>query len=422
MPRCKLEVPNAERTPRVVKAGVWGSPEEEAAWVSKVSEPATGLLRMWLVLVTGGMFHVFLGYAVFGALVSEFVLGLPWYYTVGGFMAAYEAYVTLSKTEMGGAPDPHIRGQQALSTLQDYLSLVCVIPDGVDLDPRPDEAPPTYVFGAHPHGIHAFGCSALNFAGNDMARFFPRVWHRLTGAVATVIFRVPVVRAVMLAHGYRDASRKACERVLREGRSVTLVLGGEQESIRTRAGRDAVWMVKRKGFVRLAMREGADVVPTYSFGLVDVYHYAYALQGLRMWMVNALQVCVPLFWGVGGTPCPLPVPVRTVVAEPVRVPRMAHPHPAVVEDVYNRYIGRLERLFEDHKAAAGYPEARTLSVERDAPLSGASLDAAVSKFRAYLRRKMGEEEGGRAFDAAHAQAVKLLGAEKAGTPETRKDR
>ncbi|KAA0145917.1 hypothetical protein FNF29_08346 [Cafeteria roenbergensis] len=320
MPRCKTVVPSEERRPAVVKRTEWASPEEEAVMVSRVEKPACGLLRFWIILITGGMFHVFLAYSLIGCLFSEFVLGWPWYMSLGAFLAAYITCVSIAATERVGAPDPHIRGQQAMATLRDYLSLKCVIPDDVDLDPKPEQQPPSYIFGSHPHGIHAFGCSALNFAGNDMAR-------------------------------------------------VVLVLGGEQESIRTRGGEDAVWLKNRKGFVRLAMREGASLVPTYSFGLVDIYDYAFPLQALRMWMVNTLRVCVPIFWGVAGTPCPYERPVTTVVGAPIHVEWTLHPHPALVEDAYCRYVDALERLYETHKAAAGYPADRNLHVTRDPPAS-----------------------------------------------------
>ncbi|KAA0145914.1 hypothetical protein FNF29_07847 [Cafeteria roenbergensis] len=423
MPRCKVVVPNEERRPAVVKRTEWASPEEEAVMVSRVEEPARGLHRFWIILITGGMFHVFLAYSLIGCLFSEFVLGWPWYMSLGAFLAAYITYVSIAATERVGAPDPHIRGQQAMATLRDYLSLKCVIPDDVDLDPKPEQQPPSYIFGSHPHGIHAFGCSALNFAGNDMARYFPRVWHRLTGAIASVIFRVPIVREVMLAHGYRDASRAVCEKILREGRSVVLVLGGEQESIRTRGGEDAVWLKNRKGFVRLAMREGASLVPTYSFGLVDIYDYAFPLQALRMWMVNTLRVCVPIFWGVAGTPCPYERPVTTVVGAPIHVEWTLHPHPALVEDAYCRYVDALERLYETHKAAAGYPADRNLHVTRDPPASKETLAKEAAAFRARLIHKLGPEDGRITFADAEQRARDALGEDAVPAPaEPKKER
>ncbi|KAA0145924.1 hypothetical protein FNF29_08336 [Cafeteria roenbergensis] len=346
MPRCKTVVPSEERRPAVVKRTEWASPEEEAVMVSRVEEPACGLLRFWIILITGGTFHVFLAYSLIGCLFSEFVLGWPWYMSLGAFLAAYITCVSIAATERVGAPDPHIRGQQAMATLRDYLSLKCVIPDDVDLDPKPEQQPPSYIFGSHPHGIHAFGCSALNFAGNDMARYFPRVWHRLTGAIASVIFRGPIVREVMLAHGYRDASRAVCEKILREGRSVVLA-----------------------------------------------------------------------------RPCPYERPVTTVVGAPIHVEWTLHPHPALVEDAYCRYVDALERLYETHKAAAGYPADRNLHVTRDPPASKETLANEAAAFRARLIHKLGPEDGRITFADAEQRARDALGEDAVPAPaEPKKER
>jgi 1-acyl-sn-glycerol-3-phosphate acyltransferase len=374
-------VADEERKPSLVAPESFGTASEEAKLVPPVEPPATNWLRRsWIMLITGGMFHVFVGYAALGCVISELVFDLRWYISLPLALVAYEVYANLAATEVKGAPDPLIRGQEALATLIDYLSMRCVIPPDVDLDPHADDTstgpPPAYIIAQHPHGIHAFGCSALNFAGNDFAKIFPRIWNRLTGVVASVIFRVPVVREVMLAHGYRDASRHVCELALREGRSIMLVVGGEQESIRTRGGEDTVWLKNRKGFIRLAIREGVDIVPVYSFGLVDIYSYAYWFEGLRMWMVNNLRVCLPLFWGVAGTPIPFSRPVTTVVGHPVKMPHAKHPTPSMVEDAYNRYIDALQELFEAHKASAGYPPERTLTIIRDRELSEDELEHA----------------------------------------------
>ncbi|KAA0145981.1 hypothetical protein FNF29_08317 [Cafeteria roenbergensis] len=291
MPRCKTVVPSEERRPAVVKRTEWASPEEEAVMVSRVEEPACGLLRFWIILITGGTFHVFLAYSLIGCLFSEF---------------------------------------QAMATLRDYLSLKCVIPDDVDLDPKPEQQPPSYIFGSHPHGIHAFGCSALNFAGNDMARYFPRVWHRLTGAIASA---------------------------------------------------------------------------------------------LRMWMVNTLRVCVPIFWGVAGTPCPYERPVTTVVGAPIHVEWTLHPHPALVEDAYCRYVDALERLYETHKAAAGYPADRNLHVTRDPPASKETLANEAAAFRARLIHKLGPEDGRITFADAEQRARDALGEDAVPAPaEPKKER
>lgn len=48
--------------------------------------------------------------------------------------------------------------------------------------------------------------------------------------------------------------------MLKEGKSVGIVVGGEQEQILNTAGTHLVYVTKRRGFVRLALQHGVPVV------------------------------------------------------------------------------------------------------------------------------------------------------------------
>lgn len=332
-----------------------------------VAAPATGFMRWYRLLLTGGMFHIALLYCLVGVVVMQAVLGVEWYWSLV-VLAAYWVYVSTVRTERTATPRDDLRAGVDLATLIDHLKLELVIPEDVNLDPEPRAPPPAYVFGVFPHGIHAFGCSAMNFAGNALARRFPRIWKRLSGHVASVIFRIPFLREVMMSHGYRDCSRDVCDSTLAEGRSVMLVVGGEQESIRTRAGTDIVWLHRREGFIRLAMRHGAPLVPVYTFGLTDIFHTATPLQAFREWLVSAAQICIPVFWGEWGLPIPLQRRVTTVVGRPIpvrKLPDGAKADDAEVRGLLDQFAKELADLFETHKAAAGYPPERRLVIIRE---------------------------------------------------------
>jgi hypothetical protein len=48
-------------------------------------------------------------------------------------------------------------------------------------------------------------------------------------------------------------------------------LVGEAEQLRTEYGKEKIHLKSRKGFVRLAMEEGAHLVPIYVFGETSLY-------------------------------------------------------------------------------------------------------------------------------------------------------
>jgi hypothetical protein len=183
--------------------------------------------------------------------------------------------------------------------------------------------------------------------------------------VASVLFYVPMVREMFLAAGYRDASRPVCDRILNEGKSLYIIIGGSREALETQKGRDLVYLKKRTGFVRLAIRHGVALVPCYTFNLVDMYDTAVTpFLALRRWLVSSMQICVPFFsgrfWGL--TNIPYRIPLIFAVGKPLRVPRVQDPSPELVQEYLEKYIQALDQLFEERKAAAGYPPERKLHI------------------------------------------------------------
>lgn len=53
--------------------------------------------------------------------------------------------------------------------------------------------------------------------------------------------------------------------------AVVIVPGGAAEALHARPGNFTLVLKNRKGFVRLALQHGADLVPAYSFGENDLY-------------------------------------------------------------------------------------------------------------------------------------------------------
>lgn len=54
------------------------------------------------------------------------------------------------------------------------------------------------------------------------------------------------------------------------GSTLTIVVGGAAESLSAHPGTADLTLRKRLGFIKLAIREGADLVPVFSFGENDV--------------------------------------------------------------------------------------------------------------------------------------------------------
>lgn len=100
--------------------------------------------------------------------------------------------------------------------------------------------------------------------------------NRLVGArVLTRVetnFHIPFYRDLLLLHGVCSVSKKSCFNILSQGpgSAITIVVGGAAESLSAHPGTADLTLKKRFGFIKMAIRAGADLVPVFSFGENDV--------------------------------------------------------------------------------------------------------------------------------------------------------
>lgn len=130
-----------------------------------------------------------------------------------------------------------------------------------------------FIFCSHPHGVasaHHIGPMICPGICEGEGRSFADVPGADTAIrrdlSASVLFRVPLLREVMLWAGCVDASRSVAERLLRgkkgkKGKepfkfgdpvahSLAILVGGEQEQLLAQAGEHTVFVNKRKGHVK----------------------------------------------------------------------------------------------------------------------------------------------------------------------------
>lgn len=107
--------------------------------------------------------------------------------------------------------------------------------------------------------IANFGSDATDFS-----KLFPGVEPRLLTLASN--FRVPFYRDVLMAMGICSVSRRSCQNILRKGpgSAIVIVVGGATESLAAVPGTADLTLKRRMGFIKLAVTEGADLVPVFS--------------------------------------------------------------------------------------------------------------------------------------------------------------
>ncbi|KAK7416105.1 diacylglycerol O-acyltransferase 1 [Neonectria punicea] len=232
-----------------------------------------------------------------------------------------------------------------------------------DLDPTRK-----YIFGYHPHGIISHGAWAA-FVTNALG--FSEKFPGITNTLLTLDsnFRLPFNRDWILFMGLQSVSKESIWNILNkggpqndgQGRAVTIVVGGARESLEAQPGTLRLILKGRKGFIKMALRTGADLVPVISFGENDLYDQLSPkthpiVRQLQMIFLKVFKFTVPALHGRGVMNydvgfMPYRRPVNIVVGKPIEVDRTHGPQPAQedIDRIHELYVREIEKLWEAYK-------------------------------------------------------------------------
>uniref|UniRef100_A0A8C5PC72 Acyltransferase n=1 Tax=Leptobrachium leishanense TaxID=445787 RepID=A0A8C5PC72_9ANUR len=284
--------------------------------------------------------------------------------------ALYVSWLVLDwdKPETGGRRNLWVRNCSIWNYFRDYFPIQLVKTQ--NLSPSRN-----YIIGSHPHGILCIG-AFCNFVteSTGFSQKFPGVRPHLATLAGN--FRLPILREYMMSGGLCPVNRKSIGYILSQngsGNAVVIVVGGAAESLSCHPGITTIILSKRRGFVRLALENGADLVPSFSFGENDLYQQVQFSEGSLLRAAQCkfqkLFGFAPCFvYGRGMTSCqskgflPYSHPITTVIGEPVTVPKINDPSPHIVELYHEMYKQSLLKLFHEHKTKYGLSEDAVLQI------------------------------------------------------------
>lgn len=170
--------------------------------------------------------------------------------------------------------------------------------------------------------------------------------------------------------GLASVSRESCENLLTRGgadgegmgRAITIVIGGARESLDALPHSIRLVLKRRKGFIKLAICTGADLVPVLAFGENDLYEQVRSerhpvIHKLQMLVKQTMGFTIPLFhargvfnYDVGLMPYRRPLDI--VVGRPIQVIQQSNRDEIdddYVNELHSRYVQELHRLWEEWK-------------------------------------------------------------------------
>ena len=253
------------------------------------------------------------------------------------------------------------------------------------------------ILAMHPHAIiplQAFIWSAF------CDRFIPQFYG--VGATSDQALRLPIVRHILLYLSVGSAHKDVILHSMQtDDHNLFILPGGVAEIFLSQrhsekdgsASGPYIQSIKarRYGLMKLALQTGAAIFPMYAFGATDVFDQlmpvkkgstvskkSHNLSSLVDYLSEAMESIsrrvhggLTLYWGRYFLPIPHNPKLTLVMADPIYpVPgttgwnengtkktckKIPNPTPEQVEELMERYVDALHRLFEQYKVQAGYP-------------------------------------------------------------------
>ncbi|KAM8899855.1 2-acylglycerol O-acyltransferase 2-A [Spinachia spinachia] len=266
----------------------------------------------------------------------------------------------------GGRRSQWVRSWSVWDFFRDYFPVTLV--KTVDLDPRKN-----YIFGFHPHGVlvaGAFGNFCTEATG--FSRLFPGLRSHLL--MLPFWFRVPLFRDYIMCGGLVSSCKSSLSHLASRtggGNVAVIAVGGAPEALDARPGALTLQVLNRKGFIKLALKHGAQLVPVFSFGENELFDQmenpsGSPLRKLQNRLQSILGVAMPLFHARGVFQysfglIPYRKPIHTVVGKPIAVVQTPSPSSEDIEMLHRLYMQNLTELFEHHKRNYGVSDEQHLT-------------------------------------------------------------
>lgn len=154
------------------------------------------------------------------------------------------------------------------------------------------------------------------------------------------------------------------------GTVAVLIVGGASEALNRDDKEIRLVLNRRKGFIKLALRFGRDLVPVFSFGENFIYGQVPNPEGSMLrrfqdWFERNFAFSPPIFYGRGifqysiGI-VPYRKPINVVVGKPIKVEQIEHPTSEDIERMHAKYVEALVQLYEEYNPKYGNPDVKLI--------------------------------------------------------------
>jgi 2-acylglycerol O-acyltransferase 2 len=205
-----------------------------------------------------------------------------------------------------------------------------------------------FIYVWHPHGFISFVPSFLMGRAAVTGQPHGHTWF---GTCIGLLFKIPVLGEIFQLTNARPVDRKTLESILSHGQSIAIQPGGVKEQAATVEDQEQAFFMGRLGFIRLAIKHGRPLMPLYLFGENQLYKRVHGMEWLSTIVNKLTGMTLPIVTAKWGMPqagfFPRATDIHIRWGNPVDVgPAEADPSDERVEQVYEKYVTELKRLFD----------------------------------------------------------------------------
>ena len=248
---------------------------------------------------------------------------------------------------------PWVRSWSIWRHLRDYFPIRLIKTS--ELNPRHN-----YILCCHPHGIICFG-SVTCFASEaeNFSAKFPGIFPHVNTIEGNLW--MPGFREFFLMFGAVSSSKESLTHLLSTrggGKAAVLMVGGVPEMENFQENSVRVVLNRRKGFIKLALRHGSHLVPTFVFGETHLYKQSGLFSSCQDWIRSVIGISPVLFYGRGFFQnsfgfLPYRRRMYVVVGSPIRVDRIAEPSQEDIDSLHSLYVRNVRKLFNKYNPIYG---------------------------------------------------------------------
>lgn len=198
------------------------------------------------------------------------------------------------------------------------------------------------MFFEFPHGVFPMG---QFLSASLITTLFPG--QMICGTGADIIFYFPVMRQIMAWLGTRPARRKNISKIFSVGHHCAIVPGGIAEMYLMNSSTEEVFLRKRRNTVKVAIQEGADIVPVFFFGNSRLFNIVGG-KSSNSWLSQLsrrLRMSLIFFYGRHYLPVPFRHPLHMQSGNIVCVKQCDNPSDDQIDEVLNKLTESVQQLY-----------------------------------------------------------------------------